>query len=116
TTFAELALTPASFKVVPEDPLREARALPEPLRRVLIGEQGCLQCHTLGGAGGRAHHIRATDGTPGGGFALPFEEYPPDVLRRFLFEQDAVAKEFGVGAIRIDKPVAEELYARVARK
>jgi hypothetical protein len=114
-TLAEFALTAASFRVVDEDPLAVARRLPKPLAAALTNEQGCLQCHALHGNGGRAHHLRAADGQVAEAHGLPFEEYPPDVLRRFLFEQDAVAKSFGVGPLHVSDTVANQLIAEVKR-
>ena len=114
-TLAEFALTAASFHVVDEDPLAVARNAPKPLADALTNEQGCLQCHRLHGNGARAHHLRAADGQVAEAHGLPLEEYPRDVLRRFLFEQDAVAKSFGVGPLHVSETVANELLAEVAR-
>lgn len=114
-TLAEFALTTASFRVVDDDPLAVARKAPAALAATLTNEQGCLQCHTLHGAGGRAHHVRASDGQVAEAHGLPLEQYPRDVLRRFLFEQDAVAKSFGVGPLHVSEAVANQLLAEVAR-
>jgi hypothetical protein len=114
-TLAEFALTTASFRVVAKDPLAVARAVPKPLAAVLTNEQGCLQCHTLRGDGARAHHLRAADGKVAEAHGLPLEEYPRDVLTRFLFDQDAVAKSFGVGPLRVDETAAKQLVAEVSR-
>jgi len=114
-TFTDFALTLASFQVVAKDPLAAARALSKPLVRTLTAEHGCLQCHSLRGAGPRSHHLRAVDGKPTGGEALALEEYPPEVMRRFLFEQDDVAQIFGVAPIRVDKEVATQLLDVVSR-
>jgi len=99
TTGVDFALTPASFHVVSGDPLAAARTMP-----ALVDRQGCLQCHAFRGAGARSHHLRATDGKLAEAFALPLEEYPNDVLRKFLFQQDEVAQMLGVGAIRVAEP------------
>ena len=110
------ALTTASFHVVDEDPLAVARETPKPLADALTNEQGCLQCHALHGNGARAHHLRAADGQVAEAHGLPLEEYPRDVLRRFLFEQDAVAKSFGVGPLHVDATtVDEQLLAAATR-
>jgi hypothetical protein len=114
-TLAEFALTATSFRVVDVDPLAVARKVPKPLAAALTNEQGCLQCHALHGNGGRAHHLRAADGQVAEAHGLPLEEYPPDVLRRFLFEQDAVAKSFGVGPLHVSDTVANQLLAEVGR-
>jgi hypothetical protein len=114
-TLAEFALTAASFHLVDEDPLAVARNVPKPLATALTNDQGCLQCHALHGNGGRAHHLRAADGQIAEAHGLPLDEYPRDVLHRFLFEQDAVAKSFGVGPLHVSETVANQLLAEVAR-
>jgi hypothetical protein len=109
TTGGDFALTPASFKVVATDPLAPLRS--KPFAKVLTDEQGCAQCHASSGVGPRAHHLRATDGKLAEAYALALEEYPREVLRRFLFEQDDVAQLFGVGAIRVPEPARSQLFA-----
>ncbi len=113
TTMADFALTTASFHLTEQDPLAVTRKMPKPVAAVLTNEQGCLQCHALRGNGGRAHHLRAADGKLAEAFALPLEEYPREVLKRFLFEQDAVAKSFGVGPLHVSGPVATQLLGQV---
>jgi hypothetical protein len=115
TTLADTALTATSFRVTDKDPLLVARTVPKLLGATLTNEQGCLQCHSLRGNGGRAHHLRASDGAVAEAYGLPLEEYPRDVLRRFLFEQEAVAKSFGVAPLMVSKAVANELLVEVAR-
>jgi acetyl esterase/lipase len=115
-TYAPYGLDPAGFHWVKNDPLAPIRSLDGGLREALAGEQGCLTCHSYRGAGGRSHHALALDAKPYGAFALPLEEYPSDVLRRFLFEQDAVAKSFGVKPLRVDKTVAGELFDMVSHE
>jgi hypothetical protein len=114
-TFADFALTTASVRVVGTDPVAAARGVPKALAAALSNEQGCLQCHALRGVGARSHHLRAVDGEVTHGFALPFEDYPPGVLRRFLFEQDDVAQTFGVNPLRVDAAASTELIAEVSR-
>ena len=114
-TLAEFALTADSFRVVDEDPLAVARKVPSALADALTNTQGCLQCHALHGNGAKAHHLRASDGQVAEAHGLALEEYPRDVLRRFLFEQDAVAKSFGVGPLHVSETVANQLLAEVAR-
>ncbi len=114
-TLADMALTTASFRVTNVDPLAVARAVPKLLGATLTNEQGCLQCHSLRGDGARAHHLRAADGQVAEAHGLPFEEYPRDVLRRFLFEQEAVSKSFGVSPLTVSEAVANQLLGVVAR-
>jgi len=108
-TFAAFGLDATSFHWVKNDPLAPLRSLTGGLREALIGEQGCLKCHNFRGVGARSHHTLALDGKPYGAFGLPLEEYPSDVLWRFLFEQDAVAGSFGVKPLRVERPVAGQL-------
>jgi hypothetical protein len=115
TTLADFALTTSSFHVTDEDPLAAVRAMPKAVVATLTNEQGCLQCHALRGAGGHAHHLRAADGKVAEAHGLSFEEYPREVLQRFLFEQDAVAKSFGVTPLHVSEPTAKLLLAEVAR-
>ena len=112
-SFAAFGLDAASLHWVENDPLAPLRSLTGGLREALIGEQGCLKCHNFRGVGARAHHALALDGKPYGAFGLPLEDYPSDVLRRFLFEQDAVAESFGVLPLRVEKTVAGQLLDMV---
>lgn len=114
-TLANMALTTASFRVTTKDPLAVARAAPNLLGATLTNEQGCLQCHSLHGDGARAHHLRAADGKVAEAHGLPLEEYPRDVLRRFLFEQEAVSKSFGVSPLIVSEAAANQLLGVVAR-
>jgi hypothetical protein len=115
-TFAPYGLGASSFHWVKTDPLAPSRSLPGGLREAMSGEQGCLKCHSFRGAGARAHHALALDGKPYGAYALALEEYPSDVLRRFLFEQDAVAESIGVRPLRVEKAVAGQLLDLVNRE
>ena len=115
TTLADTALTASSFRVTHEDPLAIVRPVPKLLGAALTNEQGCLQCHTLHGDGARAHHLRASDGKVAEAHGLPLEEYPRDVLRRFLFEQEAVAKSFGVSPLIVSDAVANQLLAETSK-
>ena len=112
-TLSNFALTTASFRVRAKDPLAVARTVPKLVSGVLTNEQGCLQCHALRGDGARAHHLRASDGTLAEGFGLALEEYPREVLRRFLFEQEAVSKSFGVSPLIVSAPAATQLLEEV---
>jgi hypothetical protein len=114
-TGADFALTAKSFEVLAKDPLATARAKPPAVATALTNAQGCLQCHALRGEGARAHHVRARDGQLAEGFGLALEEYPPEVLRRFLFEQKDVAKGFGVGPLELPEATAKLLLADVRR-
>jgi hypothetical protein len=45
-----------------------------------------------------------------GGFALPLAGYPEHVLRRFLFDQEGLARDFGITANVVAREDAEALY------
>jgi hypothetical protein len=115
-TFAPFGLDATSFHWVDKDPLAPVRSLAGGLRESMIGSQGCLKCHAFRGAGARAHHALAESGQPYGAFALPLEEYPTDVLHRFLFEQDTVAKSFGVVPLPVEPKIAQQLFDMVERE
>jgi acetyl esterase/lipase len=115
-TYAPFGLDGTSFRWVERDPLEAVRSLTGGLREAVIGTQGCLKCHSFRGSGARAHHALAASGKPYGAFALALEEYPTDVLRRFLFEQDKVARSFGVVPLPVEPSVARELFDLVQRE
>ena len=115
-THAPFGLDATSFHWVETDPLAPMRSLSRGLREAMIGEQGCLSCHKFRGIGARAHHTLAASGKPYGAFALPLEEYPTDVLRRFLFEQDAVAESFDVMPLPVEGNAARQLLDMVTRE
>jgi hypothetical protein len=115
-TFASFGLDATSFHWVEADPLAPMRSLTDGLREAMIGEQGCLKCHQFRRVGARAHHTLATSGKPYGAFGLPLEQYPTEVLRRFLFEQDAVAESFDVKPLPVEKHAAEQLLDLVTRE
>ncbi len=115
-TFAACGLDAASFHWVENDPLAPMRSFTGGLREAMIGTQGCLKCHAFRGAGARAHHVLAESGEPYGAFALPLEDYPSDVLRRFLFEQEKVAQSFGVMPLPVEQSVGRQLFDAVERE
>jgi acetyl esterase/lipase len=118
-TYAPFGLDETSFHWVDRDPLAPVRSMIDRLpglREAMIGTQGCLKCHAFRGSGARAHHTLAETGKPYGAFALPLEEYPTDVLRRFLFEQEKVAKSFGVVPLPVEPNAARQLFDMVNRE
>jgi hypothetical protein len=116
TTLATFALEPESFRFVKDDPWSVARGAAPALKEALIGGDGCMKCHAFRGAGAHAHHVRAIDGKPHGGFALPLDEYPPEVLHRFLFDQESVAASFGVSPLRVAPDTAKAIEDAVRRR
>lgn len=110
------ALDPDSFALVEDDPLAPLDALAPREREIVTTGFHCVSCHSLRGSGGRAAHIRAKDGALVGGYGLALESYPPEVWRRYCFEQAEVAAEIGASAVPLDPPTAQLLYALVERE
>ena len=51
-----------------------------------------------------------------GGFALPLEEYPPKVWRRYCFEQTEVAAEVGANEVILAPEWQQRLFELVVRE
>lgn len=116
SAFGLFALTPDSFRLSQTDPLAPARAAVTPaLEALLVREKGCLSCHALRGAGGRAGHLRARDAELVGGFALPLDEYPERVWHRYVYDQPAVAAEIGATAVVLTPEAQDLLHDGVVR-
>jgi acetyl esterase/lipase len=114
--FGRYALTPESFRLGDTDPWGPVRDLEEDLRTAVTRDLGCVACHQLRGAGGRAGHLRARDAALVGGFGLALEEYPAEVWRRYVFEQKQVAAEIGAVPVRLEGEIAQRLYDLVVRE
>lgn len=113
TSLPDFSLELSSFQLVDADPLAALRDVEPELMPVLAGNSGCLRCHSLRGAGSRAGHLRALDAKPQGGFALPLEEYPPDVWKRFVFEPEVAAELVGAPLVSVSGPGAARLFELV---
>lgn len=109
------ALIPESFQLVDTDPLAPLRTLTASEQRLLTTEFHCVSCHQFRGVGARAFHLRARDGEPVGGYGLPLEEYPPQVWRRYCFEQQDVAAEIGASPVPLGAR-AQALFGLVERE
>jgi len=109
-------LTLESFQLSDSDPLAALSDLEEADRNFLVRDEACVSCHQCRGVGARAGHIRASDGDLVGGFALPLEEYPPEVWRRYCFEQAAVASELGVRPVALSPEWQQRLFELVVRE
>jgi len=107
------SLEPSGFQLTDADPVGPLRTLAPELFAVLAEGRGCVQCHSLRGVGPRAGHLRAVDGALQGGFALPLEDYPPEVWRRFVFEPRAAAALLGGGHEALSSSVASALFELV---
>jgi acetyl esterase/lipase len=114
--FGRYALTPESFRLGDTDPWGPVRDLESDLRSAVTSEFGCVACHQLRGAGGRAGHLRARDAAQVGGFGLALEEYPAEVWRRYVFEQRQVAAEIGAVPVGLEGELARRLYDLVVRE
>jgi hypothetical protein len=115
-TFAQFSLVEKSFQRSQEDPLARLRDLDPELFAVMTVGNGCIHCHRFRDVGTNAGHLRAVDAEFQGGFALPLEKYPPPVWRRFVFEQEAVARIIGVSPNVVPEPAARRLYELVERE
>lgn len=109
-TASMYALTLDSFRLSEADPLARMADLPRDVYQVMSHRNACFSCHGFRGTGVRAGHVRARNGEPGGGFALALEDYSPEVLRRFLFEQDKSAAMMGVRPNAVAAPAARRLH------
>jgi acetyl esterase/lipase len=109
------ALEPAGISVSDADPLAPVSGLPPAERALVTDELRCVSCHGLRGTGARAGHLRAKDGALVPGFALPLEEYPPEVWRRYCFEQEALAAEIGATPVPLGDR-AQMLFELVERE
>lgn len=109
------ALTPESFTRSDTDPLAPLRTLTPVEQRILTEQFHCVSCHSFRGAGARASHLRARDGERVGGYALPLEEYPPQVWKRYCFEQNEVAAEIGATPVALGAD-ARTLFEMVERE
>lgn len=108
--FGRYGLTIDSFRRRPDDPFAVFSDLPPLIQTTLTTTLSCISCHQFRDVGGRAHHIRADDGSPMGGYALPLERYPAVVWKRFVFDQAAVAKEIGATPVDFRPEVAGALH------
>lgn len=103
-------LTENSFRRLKDDPLKAIRAVPKAVQEALTFRNGCVYCHTFRGAGSRSHHVHALNGKPQGGFALPLEDYPPEVWRKFIFNQVEVAKKMGATPNIVHESARQTLF------
>lgn len=109
------ALTEKSFRLVENDPLAVLSDVPKDVHDVLTHRNGCIYCHSFRGIGSRSHHILASNGAPHGGFALPLEEYPPQVWKAFLFNQREVAEKMGATPNVVEGNARQALYDLVVQ-
>lgn len=106
-------LTESSFRRFNEDPLGTFRGVSTDVEEALTFRNGCLYCHSLRGIGSRSHHVHALTGKPQGGFALALESYPPEVWKRFMFDQEAVAKKMGATPNIVQEGAPQALFELV---
>jgi acetyl esterase/lipase len=108
-------LTIEGIRASAQDPYAKLRALPIDVLAVLTERNGCVYCHTVRGIGSRSHHVTAISPTAHGGFALPLESYPPEVMEAFLFRQEEVAMRMGATPNKVEGPVRDELLNLIAQ-
>jgi len=112
---SHFSLDASSFELSDEDPLALLRGIDPDVLSVMTLENGCLNCHSFKGVGTRSSHLRARDAEPQGGFALALEEYPPEVWKRFVFEQEVSAAMIGTSPNPVRSDAANKLYQAVER-
>ena len=83
------------------DPFAEIRGLAPAVQKVITRENRCFYCHAIGTRSPRAHHMRASDGAPQGGYGLPLTAYREDVMKAFIHNQTHVAEMIGMSPNRI---------------
>lgn len=108
-------LTSKSFRLSKSDPLASLRGLPKEIYETLTYRNGCVYCHTFRGVGSRSHHVLPKNGAPHGGFALPLEDYPPQVWKNFIFDQEAVAEKMGAMPNMVMESALQPLYDLVVQ-
>ncbi len=92
STLTHFSLEISGFERSDADPLAGLRDVGDEILWTLTGGLGCVGCHSLRGIGSRSGHLRAVDAEPQGGYALPLEEYPVEVWRRFVFQPHEAAE------------------------
>ena len=99
-------------------PLEDFGDLPEELIPAFTWQNGCFSCHKINGIGSRSFHNTAANGKAYGGYAIDLEDYPPDVWKRFIFEQRKAAAMIGANPNTVEAAVREPIYKLVnqARK
>ncbi len=115
-TTAMYSLTIDSFKLSRQNPLAALADLPQDVHEVVHFRNACVSCHSFRGTGVRAGHLRARDGEPQGGYALPLESYPPEVWRQFMFDNHKSAAAIGVRPNPVIGPAAAKLFDIVAKE
>ena len=110
------SLTVDSFRLARQDPLAAMTDLPPDVHDAMYFRNACLSCHSFRGTDVRAGHVRARDGEPQGGYALPLESYPPEVWRQFMFDNRKSAAEIGVRANPVSGPAAAKLFDIVVKE
>ncbi len=109
------ALTEDSFKLVDKNPFAAIENLPKKLYQVLTIQNGCVYCHRFPGIGSRSFHTVASNGAAHGGFAMPLEDYPPEVWKVFVFNQKAAADKVGATPNMVEESVRQSLYELVVQ-
>ena len=97
-------------------PLEEYGDLPEELIPAFTWQNGCFSCHKIRDIGSRSFHNTAANGKAHGGYAIDLEDYPPDVWKRFVFEQRKAAGMIGAIPNVVDEAVREPIYELVNRE
>jgi arylformamidase len=116
STTAMYSLTIDSFRRVAQDPLAVIADLPQDVRDAVYFRNACVSCHSFRGSDVRSGHVRARDGAQQDGFALALESYPPEVWRRFMFDNHKSAAAVGVRPNPVAEPAARKLFDIVVKE
>ncbi|MBM3777777.1 MAG: hypothetical protein FJW23_05995 [Acidimicrobiia bacterium] len=114
-TYARFAIHPGSFRWERQDPFDRLAAVDPQAADLLARNGACLECHAFRGVGPASGHVDAATGGRAGGMALALENYPDAVLQRFLFDQEAVAKQVGVSPLSVGPSEARRIHELVRR-
>jgi len=107
---AYFSIPPDGLALHQGDPVPYRADLPTVLQPVFGDVNGCASCHQFRGWGPRAGHVNLWSGKPQGGYALPLEDYPPEVWRSFVFHQKHNAALIGAVPNMVDEGAQQALY------
>ena len=106
----QYGFTENSFKLVSRDPLGPIKDLKKELYETVTFRNGCVYCHEVRGTGARSHHVTAANAAVSGGYALALESYPPEVWKKFLFDQSAIAQKIGAHPNPVPEAIRQPLF------
>ena len=94
-----------------KNPFEAISAYSDTVQRVITKDNKCIHCHQIEGMGGSAYHLDAMTAQPQGGYALPLADYSEEVMRQFVFDQEAAAAKVGVTPNAVEPAVTDAFFA-----